>query len=268
MHSRNQRTTVGKHRKMTSSRTITRRVALAAVATGTVSTAGIGGATAATLQAQADVPVSTEAAHVNYELAGNASQLSSSVAETAPQILAISEYKPVTNLDDQLATAVEYNTQRAEADKAAHAQAAATTPAAAGASAPSASGSVVKPTEGTLTSGYEMRWGSMHSGLDIANAIGTPIRAVMDGTVISSGPASGYGNWVRIQHDDGSVSLYGHMATLNVAVGERVTAGQQIAGMGNEGFSTGSHLHFELHPGGGAPVDPAPWFAEHGITFS
>src|SRR5699024_6526308 len=152
--------------------------------------------------------------------------------------------------------------------KAAHAQAAATTPAAAGASAPSASGSVDKPTEGTLTSGYEMRWGSMHSGLDIANAIGTPIRPLMDGTATSTCRAAGYGNWVRFQDDDGSVCLDGHMAILNVAVGERVTAGQQIAGMGNESNSTDSHLHFELHPGGGAPVDPAPWFAEHGITFS
>lgn len=267
MRSTAQQSTVGRHRKISTSRTITRRVALAAVATGAVSTAGLGGATAATLQEQADTPVSTEAANVDYELASNASQPPSSATEAAPQILSIAEYKPVANLDDQLTTALEYNTERAEADKVARTPAASITPAVAGSSAPAASGSVVKPTEGTFTSGYAMRWGSLHSGLDIANAIGTPIRAVMDGTVISSGPASGYGNWIRIQHDDDSVSLYGHMATLNVAVGERVTAGQQIAGMGNEGFSTGSHLHFQLHPGGGGPIDPAPWFAEHGITF-
>ena len=103
--------------------------------------------------------------------------------------------------------------------------------------------------------------------MDIANSVGTPIYAVMDGTVIDSGPASGYGNWIRIQHDDGSMSVYGHMSTLNVTVGERVTAGQQIAGMGSEGFSTGSHLHFEIHPSGNGAVDPKPWFAKHGITL-
>lgn len=127
------------------------------------------------------------------------------------------------------------------------------------------SGSVVKPAEGTFTSGYGARWGTTHYGVDIANSIGTPILAVMDGTVINSGPASGYGNWIRIQHDDGSMSVYGHMSTLNVSVGERVTAGQQIAGMGSEGFSTGSHLHFEIHPSGNGAVDPVPWFAQHGI---
>ena len=113
-----------------------------------------------------------------------------------------------------------------------------------------------------------MRWGSLHAGVDLANAIGTPILAVMDGTVIDSGPASGYGNWIRIKHDDGSMSVYGHMETLDVKVGERVKAGQKIAGMGNRGFSTGPHLHFEIHPDGNAAVDPVPWFNEHGISLS
>ena len=89
----------------------------------------------------------------------------------------------------------------------------------------------------------------------------------MDGTVIDSGPAQGYGNWIRLRHDDGSVSVYGHMQTLNVAVGERVHAGQNIAGMGSMGFSTGSHLHFEIHPDGTTPVDPAAWLAERGISL-
>ena len=51
-------------------------------------------------------------------------------------------------------------------------------------------------------------------------------------------------------------------------VGERVKAGQKIAGMGNRGFSTGPHLHFEIHPDGNAAVDPVPWFNEHGISLS
>lgn len=124
---------------------------------------------------------------------------------------------------------------------------------------------VVKPAAGSFTSGFGPRWGTMHNGIDIANAIGTPIYSVMPGTVISSGPASGYGQWIRIQHDDGSMSVYGHMETLHVSVGQHVGAGQQIAGMGNRGFSTGSHLHFEIHPAGSGPVDPITWFANRGI---
>ena len=112
-----------------------------------------------------------------------------------------------------------------------------------------------------------MRWGSMHNGVDIANSLGTPIRAVAAGTVIDSGPAQGFGNWIRIRHEDGSISVYGHMQSLYVAVGEVVQPGQLIAGMGSEGFSTGSHLHFEIHPSGNGAVDPKPWFAKHGITL-
>lgn len=124
---------------------------------------------------------------------------------------------------------------------------------------------VARPAEGTFTSGFGPRWGSFHSGIDIANAPGTPIYAAMAGTVIDSGPASGFGNWIRIQHDDGTITVYGHMQTLAVSVGQRVAAGEYIAGMGSLGFSTGSHLHFEVHPGGGAAVDPQAWLAARGI---
>lgn len=124
---------------------------------------------------------------------------------------------------------------------------------------------VARPAEGTFTSGFGTRWGTFHAGIDIANAEGTPIYAAMAGTVIDSGPASGFGQWIRIQHDDGTITVYGHMSTLGVSVGERVKAGQYIAGMGSMGFSTGSHLHFEVHPAGGAAVDPQAWLAARGI---
>lgn len=128
---------------------------------------------------------------------------------------------------------------------------------------------VVFPTSGQFTSAYGMRWGAMHNGIDVANPIGTPIVAVMDGEVISSGPAQGFGNWIRIRHDDGSMSVYGHMQAnhLFVGVGERVSAGQQISAIGNEGRSTGPHLHFEIHPPGSGPVDPQVWFSQQGIYF-
>lgn len=125
---------------------------------------------------------------------------------------------------------------------------------------------VVFPTSGRFTSGYGARWGATHEGIDIADPIGTPVLAVMDGEVISAGGANGFGQWVRVRHDDGSISVYGHVHTINVSVGQRVTAGEQIATIGNEGRSTGPHLHFEMRPGGGGAVDPVTWFAQQGIT--
>ena len=243
-----------------------------ALTAGAVSSAGVGGAAAATLQASPEP--SPQAVDVDYQLTSDADQ--SPAVAASPQILEISEYKPVANIDEQLDKAVAFSAERAaaaqaEAEEAAAAAAAAAQAAAAPAAptqaAQTASGAVVSPAQGTFTSGYGMRWGTLHAGIDIANAIGTPILAIMDGTVIDSGPASGYGNWIRIQHSDGSVSVYGHMSTLAVSVGQSVTAGQQIAGMGSEGFSTGSHLHFEIHPSGNGAVDPVGWFAQHGISF-
>lgn len=219
MRLKSSRSSGGKHRTITTSRT-KGRLALVAVAAGTVSSAGVGGATAATLQAPAEVeaPVSPEAATVEVDLATNDTALSSSGTQAAPQILAISEFKPVANIDEQLDKAIQYNAERAQNERAAR--------------APSA----VKPAEGTFTSGSGVRWGTLHAGIDIANVVGTPILAAMGGTVIDSGPASGFGQWIRIQHDDGSIAVYGHMETLDVTVGERVTAGQRITGMGNRGF--------------------------------
>ncbi|MCQ4623398.1 M23 family metallopeptidase [Corynebacterium sp. CCUG 70398] len=124
---------------------------------------------------------------------------------------------------------------------------------------------VVLPAEGRFTSGYGPRWGRMHNGIDIANGIGTPIYSVMDGTVINAGPAQGFGKWVRVRHDDGTITVYGHVHSFNVSVGQRVTAGEQIAEMGNEGQSTGPHLHFEVRPGGGNAIDPVPWLKDRGI---
>lgn len=138
--------------------------------------------------------------------------------------------------------------------------------AAAPAAAPAPAPGVVKPAEGTFTSGYGARWGTTHYGVDIANSIGTPIHSLMSGTVISSGPASGFGLWVRVQHDNGLISVYGHINESLVTVGQRVEAGQQIATIGNRGQSTGPHLHLEIHENG-VKIDPLPWLQAHGITL-
>ncbi|WP_199254114.1 M23 family metallopeptidase [Mycolicibacterium mengxianglii] len=123
----------------------------------------------------------------------------------------------------------------------------------------------VKPTQGIFTSGFGYRWGALHGGVDLANAIGTPIYAVSDGVVIEVGPAAGYGALVKLRHSDGTVTLYGHVNSWNVSVGERVFAGDQIATVGNRGNSTGPHLHLEVLINGTDRIDPVPWLAKRGI---
>ena len=123
----------------------------------------------------------------------------------------------------------------------------------------------VMPTKGIFTSNFGYRWGVLHAGIDLANAIGTPIYAVSDGVVIDAGPTAGYGAWVKLLHADGTVTLYGHVNTTLVSVGERVMAGDQIATIGNRGNSTGPHLHFEVLQGGTERIDPVPWLAKRGL---
>nr|HRD14589.1 M23 family metallopeptidase [Mycobacterium sp.] len=125
----------------------------------------------------------------------------------------------------------------------------------------------VMPTKGIYTSGFGYRWGALHAGIDLAGPIGTPIYAVSDGVVTDAGPTAGYGAWVKIRHSDGSVSLYGHVNTWLVQVGQRVFAGDQIATIGNRGDSTGPHLHFSILQNGTNFIDPAPWLAARGIKL-
>jgi len=126
---------------------------------------------------------------------------------------------------------------------------------------------VVKPAEGSFTSGFGGRWGTTHYGVDIANAIGTPIVSAMDGVVIEAGPASGFGLWVRVQHTDGTITVYGHVNEIIASQGTQVKAGDLIATIGNRGQSTGPHLHFEVWLAGGQKVDPQAWLTERGIAL-
>jgi murein DD-endopeptidase MepM/ murein hydrolase activator NlpD len=125
----------------------------------------------------------------------------------------------------------------------------------------------VRPAQGTFTSGFGARWGTTHYGIDIANSIGTPIVAAADGVVIEAGPASGFGLWVRILHDDGTITVYGHMQDYSVREGERVKAGEQIARIGNRGQSTGPHLHFEVWDADGLKINPRTWLLDHGVVL-
>lgn len=124
----------------------------------------------------------------------------------------------------------------------------------------------VMPTKGVFTSGFGYRWGALHAGIDLAAPIGTPIVAASDGVVVDAGPTAGYGAWVKIRHSDGTVTLYGHVNTWTVQIGQRVFAGDQIATVGNRGNSTGPHLHFSVLKNGVNFIDPVPWLAKRGLS--
>jgi murein DD-endopeptidase MepM/ murein hydrolase activator NlpD len=129
-----------------------------------------------------------------------------------------------------------------------------------------AAGAVVLPAKGRLTSTYGPRNGRIHFGIDIANSIGVPILSAMAGKVVDSGPASGFGLWVRVQHAGGLITVYGHINESLVNVGQQVAAGEQIATLGNRGESTGPHLHFEVHQDG-AKINPLPFLRSHGVNI-
>lgn len=113
------------------------------------------------------------------------------------------------------------------------------------------------PARGVFTSGFGMRWGRMHKGIDIAGPIGTPIMAAATGIVTFAGwNSGGYGNLVEIEHPDGSLTRYAHNHRILVSAGQDVIQGQLIAEMGSTGNSTGPHLHFELYPPGTDAADP------------
>ena len=125
-----------------------------------------------------------------------------------------------------------------------------------GSSSPPGTLSLVNPTDGAVTQRY---W-FCHKGLDVAAAQGTPVRAVAAGTVRFAGWSNqGYGNMVVIDHGSYQ-TLYAHLsAAPSVSAGQSVAAGAVIGSMGNTGFSTGPHLHFELRLGREV-VDPGPFF--------
>ncbi|EOM75741.1 M23 family peptidase [Rhodococcus rhodnii] len=173
----------------------------------------------------------------------------SATASTAPQVLNIAAPNTLAQFDNLLAKGQRFSEERAAREAAARKPL------------------FVLPAIGTFTSSFGQRWGTLHAGVDIAAPIGTPIVAVADGTVIETGPASGFGMWVRLLHDDGTVTVYGHINESMVSQGQRVMAGDQIATVGNRGFSTGPHLHFEVHIGGVDKIDPIPWLASRGISL-
>ncbi|MFM2340060.1 MAG: hypothetical protein RLZZ360_696 [Candidatus Parcubacteria bacterium] len=109
-------------------------------------------------------------------------------------------------------------------------------------------GSFVHPAPGTIkTQGIHG-----YNGVDFGGSVGTPVRAALGGEVIvskSSGWNGGYGQYVVIKHNNGTQTLYAHLSSNSVGVGDTVVAGETIGGLGNTGKSTGPHLHFEVRGG-------------------
>ncbi len=120
-----------------------------------------------------------------------------------------------------------------------------------------ASGQLIWPAQGILSSGFGMRWGRPHRGIDIAAPVGTPIVAAAPGKVsYAQWNDGGYGYMVEVEHPDGSMTRYAHNNRLLVREGQQVAQGEQLSEMGSTGHSTGPHLHFEVHHRGQGAVNP------------
>jgi murein DD-endopeptidase MepM/ murein hydrolase activator NlpD len=121
------------------------------------------------------------------------------------------------------------------------------------------SGSMIWPVNGPITGVFgEQRPGHLHTGVDIAAPIGTPIHAADDGRVVlmqGVGASGGYGNFTCVQHSASLSTCYAHQSQFGTSLGAAVNKGQVIGFVGNTGNSFGAHLHFEVRVNG-APVNP------------
>ena len=117
------------------------------------------------------------------------------------------------------------------------------------------SGALIWPVNGPVVSGFGMRWGLLHAGVDIAVPAGTAIRAADSGTVVLLGWTGGYGNYTCIAHGGSLSTCYAHQSSYATSMGARVSKGQVIGRVGCTGHCFGDHLHFETRVNG-APVDP------------
>lgn len=116
----------------------------------------------------------------------------------------------------------------------------------------------IRPVPGAIGSGFGMRDGEFHAGLDFLAPYAQPVFAVAAGMTISPVGTEGYGNVVEISHAKGVASWYAHLSSTAVRPGTHVNKGQLIGYVGNTGRSHGAHLHFEIRQNG-RQIDPAPW---------
>ncbi|MCD9592311.1 M23 family metallopeptidase [Streptomyces sp. 8ZJF_21] len=120
----------------------------------------------------------------------------------------------------------------------------------------------------TLTASFGQAgdiWSADHTGQDFAAPTGTPVKAVHGGTITQAGWAGSYGYRIVLTLDDGTELWFCHLSSMVVTSG-KVSTGDVIARVGATGNVTGPHLHLEVRPGGGSPIDPMPWLRQHGMT--
>ncbi|MGA6206908.1 M23 family metallopeptidase [Nocardia testacea] len=243
----------GAHRVVAPPSALKGRAAVVAVAAGAVVAAGQCATAEPTDHKQAQQAADYEAAGSVHEIAAQsmATEDPAAVSNTAsPQMLGGNLPVDTSRFGEMLANGAQFAEDLAQAEEAKFRPL------------------FAKFANGAYTSGFGARWGVQHLGIDVAAPIGTPIYAVADGEVIDAGPASGFGMWVRLLHADGTITVYGHVDTTTVGVGEYVFAGDQIATVGNRGFSTGPHCHFEVWLNGSDKIDPVPWLATRGISLT
>jgi murein DD-endopeptidase MepM/ murein hydrolase activator NlpD len=108
-------------------------------------------------------------------------------------------------------------------------------------------------------------WAHCHTGLDFAAPSGTPLHAVANGTITQTGWAGAYGNRTVETLPGGTELWYAHQSAFGVKPGQKVVAGQQIGLVGSTGNTTGPHVHLEVRPGAGDPVDPYHALVAHGV---
>ena len=119
-------------------------------------------------------------------------------------------------------------------------------------------GTFTRPVLGMVTSRFGQRWGRKHEGIDLEGNIGDPIFAADGGRVAFVGIESGYGKLIKIKHDNGYETYYGHCSKILVKAGNRVSKKQMIGKIGMTGKTTGPHLHFEIRKNGN-PINPTKY---------
>lgn len=120
----------------------------------------------------------------------------------------------------------------------------------------------------TLTASFGQAgdmWSADHTGQDFAAPTGTPVKAVHGGTITSAGWAGSYGYRIVLKLNDGTEIWYCHLSSM-VRTSGSVTTGEVIGRVGATGNVTGPHLHLEVRPGGGSPINPMPWLRDHGLN--
>ncbi|MDR3035126.1 MAG: M23 family metallopeptidase [Kitasatospora sp.] len=229
-----------------------------------------GGATGADAQARPqDESASRSEQRTELQAAGQGTEQEQAAQEQAAAAAAQQQAADQAAAEQAAQAAAQQQAaeQQAAAEKAAADQAAAAQAAAAAKpawSSPAPGAAISNPyhkTNAAYAAGY-------HTGTDFAVAVGTPVLAVGDATVVSAGYAGAYGNQIVLKLSDGRFAQYAHLSQLGVKAGQHVGAGDQVGKSGNTGNSHGPHLHFEIRTANqyAKVIDPVGYLKQHGAT--